>query len=476
MAEALAGGLDEALEPPRRTALAPRTAMAALGASALFALVVPGSRMGLGLAAGAVCVLAAGSLGAWRARASWQVAVFSAAAALAAASLLRDASWLVLADLVAAFCLAAIALGSETTWRGAGRALAAVMAGLFSGPGAVVRGVLGRAAALGGPALAPLLRGGLLAAGLLTVFSLLFVSADGAFAHLFGELSPDLASLKPVERLAVGIAAVAVAGALALVAKDRRPPASAPEPSRRLAPVEWGLALGALAALFLAFVGVQFFVLFGGDGHVLETAGLTYAEYAREGFGQLLASALLVLGVIAAALRYCEAESRRQRALLRALLGAICLMSLVIVASGLHRLDLYVDAFGATRARLIAGFCSAWVAGILAMLAIALVRGSTRWLARGLIVFTAATLLGLTIVNPDGLVAERNVERFERTGSIDPLYNAGLSADAVPALAELPEPEAQPILEAQTRRLESDDGLWGLNVARERARAALAGS
>jgi hypothetical protein len=347
---------------------------------------------------------------------------------------------------------------------------------LLRGPAAVARGALGRTADAGGAALGPLLRGGLLAAGLLTVFSLLFASADGAFAHLFGELSPDLSGLNPVGRLATGIAAAALAGALALVGVDPRPPASVPEPGRRLGPVEWGLALGALAALFLAFVGVQFYVLFGGDEHVLETAGLTYAEYAREGFGQLLVSALLVLGVIAGALRYCDAASSRRQALLKSLLVAICLMSLVIVASGLHRLDLYVDAFGATRARLIAGFCSAWVAGVLAMLAVALVRGSTQWLARGLIILTAAGMLGLTAANPDGLIAGRNVERFERTGSIDRRYNATLSADAVPALAELPASVEEQVLADQTRRLRSGDGLWGFNIARERARSALAGS
>ena len=59
------------------------------------------------------------------------------------------------------------------------------------------------------------------------------------------------------------------------------------------------MPLGVLDALFLAFVAVQATVLFGGHAHVLETEGLTYAEYARQGFWQLLwvsALTLLVLG------------------------------------------------------------------------------------------------------------------------------------------------------------------------------------
>jgi hypothetical protein len=44
-------------------------------------------------------------------------------------------------------------------------------------------------------------------------------------------------------------------------------------------------------------------VLFGGHDHVLRTAGLSYADYAHQGYGQLMAAAMLTLAVIAAARR-----------------------------------------------------------------------------------------------------------------------------------------------------------------------------
>lgn len=62
--------------------------------------------------------------------------------------------------------------------------------------------------------------------------------------------------------------------------------------------------------LFLGFVAVQLRVLFGGDRHVLTTDDLTYAEYARQGFWQLLAVTGLTLLVIAVALR--KAARRRR--------------------------------------------------------------------------------------------------------------------------------------------------------------------
>jgi uncharacterized protein DUF4153 len=61
------------------------------------------------------------------------------------------------------------------------------------------------------------------------------------------------------------------------------------------------VALGALNLLFLAFVVVQFRYLFGGEGLVEERVGLTYAEYARHGFFELVAVSVLVLVVLLAA-------------------------------------------------------------------------------------------------------------------------------------------------------------------------------
>ena len=52
--------------------------------------------------------------------------------------------------------------------------------------------------------------------------------------------------------------------------------------------VETSVVLGLLDALFLAFVAVQVCYLFGGAERVVETAGLTYAEYARRGFFDLV--------------------------------------------------------------------------------------------------------------------------------------------------------------------------------------------
>ena len=62
--------------------------------------------------------------------------------------------------------------------------------------------------------------------------------------------------------------------------------------------------------LFALFVAVQLAVLFGGDGYVRATAALTYAEYARSGFAQLVAVAALTLAVAALAFWVSDPDRR----------------------------------------------------------------------------------------------------------------------------------------------------------------------
>jgi hypothetical protein len=57
---------------------------------------------------------------------------------------------------------------------------------------------------------------------------------------------------------------------------------------------------------------------------------------------------------------------------------------------------------------------------------------------RAALVIGAVLLLGLAALNPDAYIARQNIDRFQQTGRVDWNYLAGLSADAAPALAELP--------------------------------------
>ena len=222
-----------------------------------------------------------------------------------------------------------------------------------------------------------------------------------------------------------------------------------PPAGSRLGRTESTVPLIALVALFAAFVALQLSALYAGHDYVLRTAGLTYAEYAREGFAQLLAAAALTLAVIAAAARWASVS--------RLLLGALCVLTLVVLASALTRLDLYMDAYGFTRLRLSAEAVILWLGAVFALLLIAGAARRWGWLPRATVALTAAAMLAFAISNPDRRIATENLKR---TGPVDERVLRGLSADAAPALP------------CRLRTRPEPDGVIAFNLGRSRARRA----
>jgi len=291
-----------------------------------------------------------------------------------------------------------------------------------------------------------------------------------------------LAAIAPFGRAAAGTDRARLepafrGGALApLLLAARHGPARRGGPARaRLARLEWVLPLGALVALFAAFVALQLATLFGGRDHVLRTAGLTYAEYARQGFGQLIAAAGLTLAVIAAARRWARTAGRRDERLLRGLLAALCVLSLVVLASALKRLGLYEQAFGFTRLRLLADAHILWLGAVLVLALAAVVTGAAGWLPRAVVALSATGALAFALSNPDGRIAERNGERYASSGQLDLAYLAGLSADAAPAPARLGSRAPCAVARIRSRLEWQPDGLAGANLGRFHARRALRG-
>jgi hypothetical protein len=431
---------------------------AALAAALTAAVLVPGEPLGVAVTLVFILVAVAAATAV---RPTVDAFLFGGLAlALAVMPTIRDATWVVALALAAAWFLAAAAVSGPTLMS----ALAPVirLRGLRELVPPLPTGV------------SPVLRGTVLGGVLLTPFGVLFWTADAAFAEL-GQRVPFPSAASLPGRVFAG--AVVFLAAVGLALSARRPVrTSTPRVPRKLTPWEWGIPLALLNALFLAFVAVQIAVLFGGHEHVLRTSGLTYAEYARQGFWQLLAAAALTLAVIGAAVLFADTPQRFQRIVLRLSLGVLCALTIVVVISALRRLLLYEDAFGLTRLRLLAEAASLWFGGVfILLLAAGAVARVREQLPRIAIAGTATALLSFSLANPDSRIAERNVERWRETGRLDVTYLQTLSADAAPALAELPPSMRRRALSPLTRRLAEDEPWSSFNFGRERARDAIAG-
>lgn len=446
-----------------------RYVLAALGISAFAGLLVSGNSPGLALALVALAVVIATRL-LESPRGRFGDACLVAAGALAVVPMLRDSGWVGTLSLLGAMALAAIAVSTPGTWRELGVAAFGWMGHLIPAP---VRLLAKQGAGIAGVRwgqCAPIVRGALLGGTLLLIFGTLFASADARFADIAEDIvSIDLSFDQLVERVWIVAIVLACAGALwfTAVTRKERP---AQEPQTKLGATEWNIALGSLALMFAGFVALQLDMMFGGNDVVQLTAGLTYAEYARQGFGQMTVAAILTLGVVAAAVRYGPAEDRW----VRLLCGVLALLTLVVLGSAMHRLGLYQDAYGSTRVRFSMTALMYWLGAVLIAVVVAGAAGRTSLLPRTVVLISAVFAIGTVAINPDHRIAERNVQRFTQTDRLDTGFLTTLSADALPALAALPADRRACIEQHFESRLGKSDPVQSWNLGRARGRDVLA--
>ncbi|HVF98420.1 MAG TPA: DUF4153 domain-containing protein, partial [Chloroflexia bacterium] len=293
----------------------------------------------------------------------------------------------------------------------------------------------------------PVLRGVMLAAPVLLVFAALLSSADMVFASLLGQMLefkylPDMGDLFTQVILAIIVGWVLAGGlAYAIGRRDRATPNDEEPwdagmdavPTRvSIGFVEVTTVLVLVNALFLVFGLVQFAYLFGGESNI-SAAGLTYAEYARRGFFELVAVSVLTLGLILGMHHLTRRDTARQKLYFNGLGSLLVALVLVLLASAYWRLSLYEQAYGYTHLRLYVEVFELWLAATFMWLLLALWWKPKRF-AIGAIVAALGFLATLNLVNPDATIARENLQRYQATGKLDAWYLAGLSEDAVPAL------------------------------------------
>ena len=275
----------------------------------------------------------------------------------------------------------------------------------------------------------------LIAIPLLLVFGGLFASADPVFARIMGSVFNIDAELVASHLAVSGIIAWLVGGLLrATVLSTSRMSLPIPFPDGALGLTEVSVALGSLIALFAAFVAVQLRYFFGGDALVQTTAGMSYAEYARRGFFELVAVTALVLPVLLSANALLRRDTPRAERVYRVLASTLLALLGVIIYSAIARMRLYESVYGLTADRLFATVFIGWLAIVFVWFAATVLRGREKPFAAGVLVSGWATLIALNVADPDGLVARVNVARAAEGKELDVSHLASLGGDAAPAL------------------------------------------
>lgn len=292
----------------------------------------------------------------------------------------------------------------------------------------------------GGSQISAVFRGLLLAAPLLLVFVLLFASADALFNQQLQRIGDLMNVLAPTTLLITMMLIVFATGLLnCSVLRTCQPTdASGNHQTHQLWPgmrvtlgqTETAILMGCLALLFTTFVILQASYLFGGRELIEARSGLTLADYARQGFFELLAVAALTMGVLMAL-----ASVQCHQVLFQRLGGILIACVLIMLLSSVYRLNLYVEQFGLTIARVVALTLMLWLGISLLWFAATVLRGNARGFLAGLVISGMACCMVFAAINPAARVAEVNINHSQSSGEqLDINYLHRLGADVVPFL------------------------------------------
>jgi hypothetical protein len=299
----------------------------------------------------------------------------------------------------------------ERSRRGAGRALAGI---LFAIPLAlVILALLGSAdkvfsyylsRLIIGADIAAFLRHAILACAVAALF--FSVLWNAGFRKTFAPDSAPAPMSAPANTLAPA-AASAFAPSNATNASDAASPPA--KHASAIDPVISCIGLAAASLCYALFCLVQFTYLFARAGL---PNGLTYSEYAREGFAQIIVVCGLNILLFGIVIRFGR-RAKSVDALLAALLG----LTTVTLASGFVRLRLYIDVYGLTWLRLLSTWFIVYLFAVLALCAARMLRPKLP-----LVAVCAFLLIGwytvLGYADPDALIARYNLENGRADASV----------------------------------------------------------
>ncbi|HEV2493581.1 MAG TPA: DUF4173 domain-containing protein [Terriglobia bacterium] len=280
--------------------------------------------------------------------------------------------------------------------------------------------------------------GVLIACPLLLIFGGLFASADAVFQGMLGNLIHLISWNSFTHIFLTGFYAWIVAGFLRgwLLGNERSLVADRRFSFPKLGIVQTAVVLGSLDLLFFSFVIVQIRYLFGGAPLVGVTRGLTYAEYARRGFFELVTVSVLVLPLLLFADWVSARETVGDERLFRLLAGIQILLLFIIMASAFRRMRLYQGEYGLTEARLYPTAFMGWLAVVFIWLVLTVLRGHRERFAYGALIAGFLMIGALHAIDPNRLIARTNTARAKAGRRFDAAYLGSLSADAVPTLVD----------------------------------------
>lgn len=280
------------------------------------------------------------------------------------------------------------------------------------------------------------------------VVCVLLMSADDGFENMLGRIFDGISFTEfwlflvglPISFLLFGV----IYGAVSSKGKLRSDEVlyEARAEKMRFAPPALVCAFTApLLVVYVLFFFSQLSYFISAFGGILPDR-FSASEYARKGFFELCAVAVINLAVIAAVNAFCRRNEKNTA--LKAVTVILSAFTLVLIATAESKMFLYIDRFGLTSKRVYTSWFMFILAAVFILIIISRFK-AFRAASVGAAVITAASLL-LGFCNADGLIAKYDAKLIE--SGIITAFPDDLSADAAPVIAKCLESENENLADA----------------------------
>jgi len=166
--------------------------------------------------------------------------------------------------------------------------------------------------------------------------------------------------------------------------------------------------------------------------------GLSYAEYAREGFFQLCMVSFINMIIIVFVQLFMNAENSVVAKIKVGIVITYAVCTLILIATAMSKMSLYIESYGLTQKRVY----SSWLMIVLALLfVVAVVKQFVEKLNAVAVscVVVVVMFAGLSLSNVDGLIARYNIDRYLEGSleTVDVWAMRDLGDAAVPEMVRL---------------------------------------
>ena len=163
---------------------------------------------------------------------------------------------------------------------------------------------------------------------------------------------------------------------------------------------------------------------------------ISYAEYAREGFFQLMIVSFINLIIILVSKSIEKKQDKKSKKYIKIMNLIMVFLTFIIIISSFIRMHMYETEFGYTLLRLLVYF-SLITEIILLIPTIIYIINSKFNIVKYYIIILITMYITINFINIDYIIAYRNIKRYYETNDIDIYYLMNNHTDNIPLLIDL---------------------------------------